>query len=106
MSGAKTEEPTPRRLRKARDEGDSGASAFAAQAIALVAGVALLPAAVTAIALRVEERLREAIQRAKSRAAFGCGPFFTKAIVLISVTVGVALTKATVCPLRSKRAAS
>jgi flagellar biosynthesis protein FlhB len=66
VSGAKTEEPTPRRLRKAREEGDTGASAFAAQAIALVAAALLLPAAVSVVALRVEDRLRDAIHRVGS----------------------------------------
>jgi flagellar biosynthesis protein FlhB len=46
----KTEEPTPRRLRKAREEGDSGVSVFAAQAAALVVAAALAPGAVRAAA--------------------------------------------------------
>lgn len=61
MSGPRTEEATPKRLRRAREEGDSGASVFASQAIALVAGVALLPTAIAAIVVRAEERLHDAI---------------------------------------------
>ncbi len=40
----KTEEPTPRRVKKARDEGDSGASSYASQAVAFLLAVALVPA--------------------------------------------------------------
>ena len=64
MSGARTEEATPKRLRRAREEGDTGASAFASQAIAFLAGLTLVPTAIAAIVLRVEERLRDTIQLA------------------------------------------
>jgi len=57
----KTEEATPKRLRKAREEGDSGASAFAAQAMAFVVAVALVPSAVRALASRAADDLRGAI---------------------------------------------
>ena len=70
----KTEEPTPKRLRKAREEGDSGASAFASQPLALVIAVVLLPATLGAVASTTGTRLREAIEAARSldelRAAF------------------------------------
>ncbi len=66
MSGARTEDPTPRRLRRAREEGDSGASTFATQTLGLVAALALLPVTVVAVVERVEERLRDAIGRAAS----------------------------------------
>ncbi len=56
----KTEEPTPRRLRKAREEGDSGTSAYAAQAVAFVVAVALVPVAVRALASHAAEDLRAA----------------------------------------------
>jgi flagellar biosynthesis protein FlhB len=48
----KTEEPTPRRLRKAREDGDSGASAYAAQSIAFLVAAAIAPGAVRAAAER------------------------------------------------------
>jgi flagellar biosynthesis protein FlhB len=57
----KTEAPTPRRLRKAREEGDSGVSAYAAQAVAFVVAVALAPSAVRALAERASADLRHAI---------------------------------------------
>jgi len=60
----KTEEPTPRRLRKAREEGDSGVSTHAAQAVAFLVAVALAPAAVAALASRSTELVRSAIARA------------------------------------------
>jgi flagellar biosynthetic protein FlhB len=68
----KTESPTPRRLRKARDEGDSGASPYASQALAFVVAVALAPSAVRALAARAGDDLRVAIARAASR--FDSGP--------------------------------
>ncbi len=67
----KTEEATPRRLRKAREEGDSGASAYAAQALAFVVAVALVPAAVRALASRASDDLRAAIAAAADPAAAG-----------------------------------
>jgi flagellar biosynthesis protein FlhB len=60
----KTEDPTPRRLRKAREEGDSGASAYAAQAVAFVVAVVLAPSAVGALATRATADLRIALAQA------------------------------------------
>jgi flagellar biosynthesis protein FlhB len=61
---AKTEEPTPKRLRKAKEDGDSGASAFAAQAVAFVVAVTLLPPLVRTLAGRSTEALHAAIAHA------------------------------------------
>jgi flagellar biosynthesis protein FlhB len=44
----KTEQPSPRRLRQARSEGDSPLSSYAAQSIAFIAAAALVPGAVGA----------------------------------------------------------
>jgi type III secretion protein U len=63
----KTEDPTPKRLRKAREEGDSGVSAYAAQAVAFVVAVALVPAAVRALASRASDDIRAAIAAAAAR---------------------------------------
>ncbi len=60
----KTEDATPRRLRRAIEQGDSGVSAYAAQAVAFVAAAALAPSAVRALAARTHEDLRRAIARA------------------------------------------
>ncbi len=49
MSAEKTEEPTPRRLKKAEEDGDAGISAFLAQWLGFLVGVALLPAAAFAL---------------------------------------------------------
>jgi flagellar biosynthesis protein FlhB len=62
----KNEDPTPRRLRRAREEGDSGASGYAAQALAFVVAVAVAPSAVRALASRAADDLRDAIGRAAS----------------------------------------
>lgn len=58
----RTEPPTPRRLRKAHGEGDSGASAFATQAVGFLAAVVLVPAAGTATAVRASHDLRATLQ--------------------------------------------
>jgi flagellar biosynthesis protein FlhB len=60
----KTEEATPRRLRKAREEGDAGVSAFAAQAVGFVVAVAVAPAAIRALADHAASDLRAAIAQA------------------------------------------
>jgi flagellar biosynthesis protein FlhB len=62
----KTEEPTPRRLRKAREEGDSGVSAYAAQSVAFVVTVALVPVAARSLAQSAGAELRAAIATAVS----------------------------------------
>jgi flagellar biosynthesis protein FlhB len=67
MADEKTEQPTPRRLKKAREEGDSGVSAYAAQAVAFLAVTAVLPGAVRALASSTQDSLRAAIGRAAQR---------------------------------------
>jgi len=64
----KTEQPTPRRLRRARDEGDSGASPYATQAVAFLVAVAVAPAAGIATADRARADLF-AVLRASARRA-------------------------------------
>ena len=66
----KTEAPTPRRLRRAREDGDSGVSAHAAQAVAFVAAVALMPALIGGAA----ERAAASFTLAFARAAHPGGP--------------------------------
>jgi flagellar biosynthesis protein FlhB len=61
----KTEEPTPKRLRKAREEGDSGVSTHAAQAVAFLVAVTLAPAAIGALVVTSTDLLKVAIERAK-----------------------------------------
>ena len=69
----KTEEATPRRLRKAREDGDSGASVPAAQAVAFLAAAAVVPSAVRALAIRTANDLRAAIAQAGALAGDGSG---------------------------------
>ena len=59
----RTEDPTPRRLRRARAEGDSAVSVHAAQAVAFVAALALVPSTVSMLVDRVGVDLRSAIER-------------------------------------------
>ncbi len=63
----KTEQPTPRRLRRAREEGDSGASAYASHAVAFVAALAVAPAAAVALASHASADLRAALGNAAQR---------------------------------------
>jgi len=64
MADDKSEEATPRRLRKAREEGDSGVSAQAAHAVAFLVTVALAPAAIGALVTQSSDMIRSAIARA------------------------------------------
>jgi flagellar biosynthesis protein FlhB len=64
----KTESPTPKRLRKAREDGDSPISAFASQGVAFLVAVAVAPFAVAALAARSSSDLRAAIARAADAA--------------------------------------
>ncbi len=57
----KTEQPTPRRLRKAREQGDAPISGALGQAAGFVAALALAPAALTHTALRFTEAWRSAL---------------------------------------------
>lgn len=57
----KTEEPTPRRLRKARDEGDSAVSAAIGQSLGFALVLALLPGLLATITVGVGAALRAAI---------------------------------------------
>ncbi len=57
----KTEEPSPRRLRKAREEGDSPLSHALGQALSLWAAVLLVPGAIVATAARASELLHRAL---------------------------------------------
>lgn len=57
----KTEEPTPRRLRKARDEGDSAVAASLGQSVGFLVIVALLPGSFLALTLGAGAALRAAI---------------------------------------------
>jgi flagellar biosynthetic protein FlhB len=57
----KTEEPTPRKLKKAREEGDSAVSSAIGQGVGFIVVVALLPALLSALTAGVGVALRAAI---------------------------------------------
>lgn len=57
----KTEEPTARRLQKAREKGDVGASPFASQALGFFVAVAIIPGALLATSETVGDWLRGAL---------------------------------------------
>lgn len=57
----KTEEPTPKRLKKAREQGDSALSAPLGQAVGFLVVVSLLPALLVALTVAAGAALRHAI---------------------------------------------
>jgi flagellar biosynthesis protein FlhB len=57
----KTEEPTPRKLAKSREKGEASVSAAAAQAVAFLAAVLIVPATVAATAAEASSMLKAAI---------------------------------------------
>ncbi|MES1183569.1 MAG: EscU/YscU/HrcU family type III secretion system export apparatus switch protein [Myxococcales bacterium] len=66
MSSDKTEEPTPRRLNKARQEGDSAVSSTLLQSVGFVVVLALLPGLFLALTVGAGTALRSAIIRGEA----------------------------------------
>lgn len=62
MSSDKTEEPTPRRLKQAREKGDSALSASLGQAVGFLVVVAVLPGLLVALTVGTGAALKGAIQ--------------------------------------------
>ncbi len=90
----KTEEGTPKRLRKAQEEGDSPISAFASQAIAFLCAVALAPAAISALATRASGDLRAAIARAGEPSVSVAFDPLPVATAVVTLTVPIVLAAA------------
>jgi flagellar biosynthesis protein FlhB len=67
MADSKTERATPKRLEKARREGDSGASSYASQAAGFLVAIALVPSAGAAAASRCSTWLAETLARIQAR---------------------------------------
>lgn len=64
----KTEEPTPRRLKQAREQGDSAVSASLGQAVGFLVVVSLLPALLVALTVGAGSALRSAITHGEANA--------------------------------------
>ena len=93
----KTEEPTPQRLRKAREEGDAGVSVQAASAIGFLVAVALVPAALAAVAERATSLVVAAIGRASDPSPTVGAPEVVVPMVLaltVPIVTAVAVTSA------------
>ncbi len=90
----KSEEATPKRLRKAQEEGDSPISAFASQAIAFLCAVALAPAAITALATHAGGDLRAAIARAGDESVTVAFDPLPIASSVVTLTVPIVLAAA------------
>ncbi len=94
----KTEEATPKRLRKAQEDGDSGQSAFASQAVAFLVAVALVPGAAAMLVSRSADGLRAAIAHAADvspGAAVDAGALAGDLVLLaVPVLLGAAIASA------------
>lgn len=91
--GTPTEEPTPRRLRHALEQGDAPVSAFATQAIAFAAALAVVPAGGLALSNRASSELRAAIAQAASPSptiAFSPSVVGSAVVGFVAPVVGVA----------------
>ncbi len=95
MAEEKTEQATPQRLEKARREGDSGASAYAGQAVAFLVALVLVPSVVLATSSRCAAWLRTAMLRAAERPV-RVNVSVTALALDIGVLVGPALVAAAV----------
>ncbi|RYZ05348.1 MAG: EscU/YscU/HrcU family type III secretion system export apparatus switch protein [Myxococcales bacterium] len=69
MSSDKTEEPTPRRLKQARERGDSALSASLGQAVGFLLVVSLLPAMLVALTVTSGAALRRAMELGEADAS-------------------------------------
>jgi flagellar biosynthesis protein FlhB len=89
----KTEDPTPRRLAKAREKGDVAVSALTSQSLAFLVALLVVPAALTATAARAIELLRAALSGNSSPPRFDAA---VKDVVLLvaPVLAAVATTSA------------
>ena len=104
----KTEEPTPRRLRKARAEGDSPVSQALGQGAGLLLALFLVPLALGATALRAAELYRAALsgmdpERAPALLALDVvalsAPLLA-AIAFVTIAVGIVQTEGAVSARR------
>ena len=89
----KTEEPTPRKLRKAREDGDSPVSAPLVQAFGFVIALALAPAAIGAAAARAGSLVRatlEEVPRPASAAQIALDVMMLSLPLLFAAAVGAA----------------
>lgn len=94
-----SEEATPKRLRKAQEDGDSPISSFASQAVAFLCAVAVAPAAIAALASRSSSDLRAAIARSGDVApaiSFDPLPFGTSIVALTAPILAAAAIAAAV----------
>ena len=90
----KTEEATPRRLRKAREEGDSGSSAFAAQAVSFLVAVECAPPALRALATSTSDDVRRILARAGGLGALPAFDAASLAVPVIGFTLPVLVSAA------------
>jgi flagellar biosynthesis protein FlhB len=89
----KTEDPTPRRLAKAREKGDVAVSGAASQAIGFVVALALVPAALAATAAEASHAFRRALAPG-SPAASTIDAVHTVVVLVAPVLTGIAAAAA------------
>jgi len=104
----KTEEPTPRRLERARREGDAPVSSALMSAVGLVIAASLAPGAIRAVAIRAEGMLREVLARPDAtpsatealRTGIELSAPLMLAVAAAAAVVGFVQTGALVAPAR------
>lgn len=95
----KTEEASPKKLRKAQEEGDSPISAFASQSVAFLCAAFVAPAALAALASKTSLDLRAAIAHAGDASptiAFDPLPVATSVVALTVPILAAAAVAAAV----------
>jgi flagellar biosynthesis protein FlhB len=91
----KTEHPTPRRLKRAREQGDSPVSGALVQAAAFVAALMLAPAAIAAIASRMRELVLRSL--GSPELTFSAASMATEVLVLsVPVVLAAAVAAAAI----------
>lgn len=85
----KTEEPTPRRLRRAREQGDSAVSSALGQGVGVIAVVALLPAFGSALMASAGAALRAAIDSGRADVSQALGLWVALSAPLLGVAAAV-----------------
>jgi flagellar biosynthesis protein FlhB len=98
----KTEEATPKRLKKAQEEGNSPLSTFASQSVAFLCAVAVAPAAAAALAFDSKDGIRSAIGAAAQPSPevhFDAVILATSVVALSAPILGVAAVTGAVTSL-------
>jgi len=87
----KTEQPSPRRLRRAREQGDSAVSSALGQSVGVIAVVALLPAFGSALLAGVGAALRTAIGSGRADVTHALGLWIALSAPLLGAAAAISV---------------